>query len=225
MAPKVKDLGVWNTYTPDPLPNWAQNGPPGQRYMFTRRDSDGADWYVYRLAKGSFTDGYLLATTLKEPNTGHEIVNGIHRDRTSIAIPFGMRVIEIEDVNPDDPAPWKPYEQKIYDPATRTFSEEIWQPPVMAVRDFQFAGQANAEGIITDQEADDWVATGVVPEKLVTAVKAAVTDPERQRRVILFLKGTTSFPRFHELTPLLAASFGKNTPELLDAFFLAASKR
>lgn len=224
MAPQIKDLGLWNQYTPETPPDWAEQLPLGQRVLFVRRDSDGTDWYDFRNAEGSFTDGYLLATTIKENNSGLEIIQGIHRDQTTIAVPNGMRVIEIEDMSPDDPAPWKAYEGRVFDPAALTIGE-IWAPPVMSVRDYQFAGQANAEGIIDDQETDDWVATGVVPDKLVQAVKEQNLGAERERRVLLFLRGTTVYPRFHELTPLLAASFGKDTPEKLDAFFRSASQR
>lgn len=224
MTPNIIDLGLWAAYDPEVLPDWVLDAAPGQRFLFVKRDSDGIDWYQFRKAADSFTDGYLIATTIKENTSGHEIVQGIHRDRTTIAVPNGMRVIEIEDVSPDDPTPWKTYEGRVFDPAALTIGD-VWTPPVMSVRDYQFAGQANAEGIISDQETDDWVATGVVPDKLVQAVKAQNLGTERERRVLLFLRGTTVFPRFHELTPLLAASFGKDTPAKVDAFFLAASKR
>jgi hypothetical protein len=224
MSLQIKDLGLWSQYIPETPPDWTSELPPGQQVLFVQRASDGTDWYEFRSKSDSFTNKFLLATTIKETVTGHEIVQGIHRDRTTIAVPAGLRVIEIEDVSPDDPAPWKPYEGRIFDPVALTIGD-VWEAPIMSVRDYQFAGQANAEGIIDDQETDDWVATGVVPQKLVDAVKAQNLGTERERRVLLFLRGTTVFPRYHELTPLLAASFGKNKPELLDAFFLAASKR
>jgi hypothetical protein len=224
MAPQIKDLGVWNAYTPEVLPAWTSQAAPGQRFLFVRRDSDGADWYEFRLKKNSFANGFLLATTMHESRTGQEIVQGIHRDRTTIAVPNGLRVIEIEDLSPDDPTPWKAYEGRIFDPVTLTIGD-LWTPPVMSVRDYQFAGQAAAEGIIDDDAAMQWVTVGTTPQKLIDTVKEKVTDPDRQKRVLLFLAGTTVFPRFHELTPILAASFGKVTTEKLDAFFLAASQR
>ncbi|MHB2205078.1 hypothetical protein [Methylobacterium sp. CM6257] len=224
MAPQIIDLGLWNPYVPDKLPPWTSAAAPGQQFIFVRRDSDGVDWYDFRAKKGSFKDKFLLATTSKETNTGHEIVQGVHRDRNTIAVPIGMRVIQIEDVSPADPTPWKTYEQRIYDPAARTIGD-LWAPPVMSVRDYQFAGQAAAEGIISDEDALNWITVGTTPQKLIDTVKEKVTDPERQKRVLLFMAGTTVFPRFHELTPILAASFGKATPEKVDAFFLAASQR
>lgn len=105
---------------------------------------------------------------------------------------------------------------------------ELSKAPVdvpATVWDWQFIGQAESEGIITPDESDAWLGTGEVPASLMGAVKASVTDADRQRRVLLFLKGATQFPRGHELTPLLAASFGKDTPEKVDAFFVAAEAR
>lgn len=127
-------------------------------------------------------------------------------------------------------AQWKEF---ITNPGARRWDGSAVQPytPPVAVMvpssvyDYQFAGQAAAEGIITDDDAMKWVAQGITPQKLIDAVTANVTDPDRQKRVLLFLAGTTMFPRNHELTPLLAASFGKDTPDKLDAFFVAAGKR
>jgi hypothetical protein len=224
MAPRINDLGVWSQYTPDPLPEWARlAAAPGQKFIFTGRN--GLDWYDFRKAQGSFTDGYLLAFTRRDDaGTGMEIIQGVYRDRSLAAIPTNMRVIEIEDVDPTNGAPWKLYEQKIYDPTTKTISSDKFTPPIVSVRDYQFAGQAAAEGIISEKEADDWITVGTVPQKLIDAVTQKVTDADRQKRVLRFLKGTTVYPRDHELTPVLAASFGKDTPAKLDAFFLAASK-
>lgn len=113
------------------------------------------------------------------------------------------------------------------DLAQREIDAASVSKPAMTVSvfDYQFAGQAAAENIISDDDALAWVGTGKTPDRLIVAVKTKITDPDRQKRVLLFLAGTTSFPRYHELTPLLAASFGKDTPEKVDAFFLAASKR
>ncbi len=93
------------------------------------------------------------------------------------------------------------------------------------VWDWQFAGEAAAEGIITTQEALDWVGAGHVPASLVAAVDAAVTDPDAHARVVLFLTGASQFPRAHPLTAVLGAAFGKDTPDKLDAFFAAAGAR
>lgn len=102
------------------------------------------------------------------------------------------------------------------------------KPPVpvpASVWDWQFAGAAAAEGIITAQEALDWVGGGHVPASLVAAVDVAVTDPNQHAKVVLFLTGASQFPRAHPLVPVLGAAFGKDTPEKLDAFFVAAGAR
>jgi hypothetical protein len=224
MAPQIKDLGTWTLYTPDPMPDWVADIPTQYKAYFAKRDSDGVDWYQFRTDPAAFTPGFLLALIAPDSFSSNGIVQGVYRGVVNTPGPGGFRLIEIEDLDPDDPVPHKLYEQRVFDPATLTIGDP-WKPPIIAVSDYQFAGQANAEGIITDKETDDWVGSGIVPESLVEAVKKAVTDPERQRRVILFLKGTKAFPQFHELTPLLAAIFKKDTPEKLAAFFLAASKR
>lgn len=98
-----------------------------------------------------------------------------------------------------------------------------------SVADYQFAGQAAAEGIIDYDAAKAWAGPGTVPQVLLDAVDgllaAGQIDADRHSRVILFLMGTKDFPRHHDLTPILAASFGKDTPAKLDAFFVAASQR
>ncbi|MCJ2019592.1 hypothetical protein MKK84_19500 [Methylobacterium sp. E-065] len=223
MTAKIKDLGVWNIYVPDPIPEWASEPVTGARVAFSRREGDGVDWYEFRKAESSFSDGYLLAITSGSLYPV-ETIQGVFRDRNATPVPFGMRVLEIEDIDHDDPTPWKAYEQRIYDPGTQAIGGYV-QPPVLSVRDYQFAGQAAAEGIIGDDDALEWITVGKTPDRLISAVKEKVTDPDRQKRVLLFLAGTTTFPRFHELTPLLAGSFGKDTPEKVDAFFLAASQR
>ncbi|RUP22648.1 hypothetical protein [Methylobacterium sp.] len=224
MTLNIKDLGIWEVYTPEKMPEWTNDIPAGYKALFARRKSDGVDWYDFRKAANSFTPGYLLAMTSEDPFSKFRVVQGVYRDRTAAAVPTNLQVIEIEDINPNDATPWKQYEQRAFDPSTLTIGD-LWTRPVISVQDYQFAGQANAEGILTDEETDDWVGSGVVPQSLVDAVKKLITDKDRQRRVLLFLRGTKSFPRFHELTPLLAASFGKDTPEKVDAFFNAASKR
>lgn len=224
MTPKIKDLGVWKVYTPDPMPAWTGDLPEGYRAIFVRRESDNVDWYEFRNDPKSFTDGYLLAMTSEDPFSKLRVIQGVYRSHTSTPIPTNMHVIEIEDLDPLNATPWKQYEQRTFDLDTLTIGGQ-WMPPVLSVQDYQFAGQANAEGILNDEETDNWVGSGVIPESLVTAVKTMVTDAERQRRVLLFLKGTKAFPRYHELTPVLAALFGKDTPEKIDEFFYAASKR
>lgn len=218
----IIDHGQWEPYQPDPLPAWAQMPGVLGRVAFARRLSDGQDWYEYLKTK-PFPSTSIVATVLLDPSNSVETVKAVFRDPTMI-FPHSQRVIEIVGHDVDDDKPHNEFAWMTYDPATKTLGDPLPQP-IISVHDYQFAGQAAAEKIITDDDADKWVTTGVIPERLVAAVQQAVPDAERQRRVLLFLKGTTVFPRFHELTPLLAASFGKDTPAKVDAFFEAASKR
>ena len=110
-------------------------------------------------------------------------------------------------------------------------SAHRFNPPILidavpdAVHAYQFAGQASAEGIITTDEAKAWAGAGVVPPSLQAAVDKIVTDPDEHDRVTFFLVGATEFPRHHPNTVSLGAVFGKDTPEKLDAFFVAAGAR
>lgn len=104
--------------------------------------------------------------------------------------------------------------------------EIVDTPPVPdTVWDYQFAGEAEARGIITSEECDAWVGPGIVPETLTEKVKQIITDPAARRRVILFLKGSKEFPRYHPNTVALAALFGLDTSAKIDAFFLSAEQR
>jgi hypothetical protein len=210
------------------MPDWAEAATViGGTILFMRRD-DGIDWYDYIRAEARFQEGAVLALTIAGADAGSEMVGAIYRDPTKL-IPFSQRVIEIDGVPASEDKPHNLFEWLTYHPDSLSFSGVAGPPqapePDLTVKDYQFAGQAAAEGIITDDAAMAWVATGKTPDRLIEAVKQAVPDPDRQKRVLLFLAGTTTFPLSHELTPILAASFGKNTPELVKAFFLAASQR
>jgi hypothetical protein len=218
----VKDHGLWEPYTPNPLPDWAQ-AVSGFAIAFSRRKSDGMDWYEYRNADGTFADNAVLATTYFYDSLDVEQVMAVSRDETRIA-PANMRVIEINGVDPSITDPENLFSGQAYDPVAKTFGP-MPPPKVFSVSDYQFAGQAAADGFITQSEAMDWVARGVIPPSLVADVQQNIADPDRQQRVLLFLAGTTAFPRYHELTPVLATAFGITTSADLDAFFTAASKR
>lgn len=221
----IRDLGTWVPYTPDPLPDWAAEMPGGGgHFAFLQRTGDGADFYELRNGDPSpFAPGVILATTLRDPSTGLEIVKTAFRD-PGMVFPLNQRLIEIVGVDPSITDAQNLFLEQVYDAASATFSPPP-PPKVVSVADYQFAGQAAAQGIISDDDAMGWVGAGKTPQVLIDAVKATVTDPDRQKRVLLFLAGTTVFPRKHELTPVLAASFGITTPDALDAFFLAASQR
>jgi hypothetical protein len=129
MAYEVKDHGTWTAYVPDPMPDWAKELPLGATPIFIKRDGDGVDFYEYRKRPGVFKEGALVATTLRDTRTGDEIVMAIFRDH-GMPFPNNQRLIEIDGVDPDDPKPWKLFEQTIYDPETKTFlGEPGLKPP------------------------------------------------------------------------------------------------
>lgn len=100
------------------------------------------------------------------------------------------------------------------------------QPAVPSeIYDYQLIGQAEAEGMIKTEESDAWIGQGVLPVVVEGAIKDVVPDAAGQRKLRLFLMGSTIFPRHHERTPLLGALFGKTTDAKLDAFFVAAGQR
>jgi len=225
----ITDHGIWRPYKPDPLPQWALDAieggslPDGMVPMFLQREDDGADWYEHRNDEQNWTQHSVICTVLADPATGIETVKAVFRDRM-MQFPINQRLIEITGHDVEDDKPHNEFAWMIYDPADKTLSPAA-SPQVLTVQSYQFAGQAAAEGIITDQEALDWVTIGKTPTALIEAVKANVPDPERRQRVLLFLAGTYLFPLLHPLTPLLGASFGKNTPELLRKFFNDAGAR
>lgn len=223
MPYSVTDHGLWKPYTPDPVPDWAQQVVSiGGTVVFLQRVSDGMDFYQFRNAN-PFAPDAVVAATQVAASLGLEIVKSVFRD-TSMIFPSGQRLIEIDGVDPSITDPHNLFTEQVYDPAAKTFSPQP-PPKVQAVRDYQFAGEAAARGIISDDAAMAWVSAGKTPQSLIAAVQQAVTDPDRQKRVLLFLAGTTLFPRNHELTPILAQSFGIKTADALDQFFADASKR
>ncbi|BAU91158.1 hypothetical protein MPPM_2553 [Methylorubrum populi] len=101
-------------------------------------------------------------------------------------------------------------------------------PPVLVpslVDDWQFAGQAAQEGIITHDEALEWSGAGVLPPTLAEAVNRLITDEDQRFNVTIFLRGAKSYPREHSLVPLLGRVFGKTDDAALDAFWIAAGQR
>lgn len=113
----VIDLGEWEQYTPDVLPDWALglSRPVG----FARRISDGQDWYEFVKMDGSFTEGSVICTVLRDPTNGVETVKAVQRDETMI-FPAGSRLIEVLGVPVNEEKPWNLLAWLNYDPATKT---------------------------------------------------------------------------------------------------------
>jgi hypothetical protein len=122
-----EDLGEWERYTPDPLPAYALG--LSMPVLFARRLSDGVDWYDFARGLGDFTPGTALATTIRDPATGQEIAMGLFRD-PSLVFPAGLRLLEVSGLDPDDPAPWKSFEQQGYDPTKKALVPRAKLPVV-----------------------------------------------------------------------------------------------
>lgn len=117
MAYSVTSLGVWETYTPDPLPPAAPEGA-----SFARRVGDGRDWYA--LVLQGFPAGAVLATAVaverSDGVTGY-LVSSVQRDPSRL-FPARAYLIQIEGVPQDEPAPHKLFEQQNFDPVALTIT-------------------------------------------------------------------------------------------------------
>lgn len=147
--------------------------------------------------------------------------------------------------NPEDYGwyPWIDDPLPEFDEATQTFVSEATFDPAKGliirshtvvplainipdtIEDWQLAGQAAVDGIITEDAALDWSGAGIIPANLVQAVNATITNPADRFAVKIFLRGTKLFNRHHPRVAQLAPLFGMDTPEKVEAFWLAASKR
>lgn len=96
-------------------------------------------------------------------------------------------------------------------------------PPVPSVvSDRQFFEELAYRGTITQQEAEDAVATGMLPAAMTDLV--AMLPEQAQFSARMMLKGATQFFRNHEMTDTLAWLYGW-TPEQTDDVWRAASAR
>lgn len=96
------------------------------------------------------------------------------------------------------------------DPAT------LPEPVPGSISDRQFFQQLAALKLITEQEAEDAVASGVMPASL-----AALVDmlPEENRHPArMLLKGATIFERNHPMTEIIAQLYGFTSDEVDNLF-------
>lgn len=80
-----------------------------------------------------------------------------------------------------------------------------------------FQGLAERE-IITWDEAEAAVQTGVVPQALEQLIEAVIEDPLDRRRALFLIKGAVTFEPSNPLVPMLSARF-QWTPEQLNEFW------
>lgn len=95
-------------------------------------------------------------------------------------------------------------------------------PPVpQSVTDIQFALACVSAGLMTAQEAEDWVGAGVLPSG-VTAALAAITDPQTLAAVRIRIRGARVIERSNLVIDLLQQHLGL-TSQQVDAVFVAAA--
>lgn len=94
-------------------------------------------------------------------------------------------------------------------------------PPVVRISDRQFAHALKKRGIITHDEAMDFVTVGILPQQLALIV-AAIPDQEMREDAEMFLCGATEFVRSHPLVDYLGQQMNWS-PDEITAFFNQAS--
>jgi hypothetical protein len=110
----IKDHGTWVLYTPATIP---PDAPAGT--VFSRRVSDGVDWYDYVNSPTSFGKTTLKINVFVED--GITVVKRAFRDK-NMAWQMNMQIIELDDGRVDEGPIWD-YIGKQYNPATHTISE------------------------------------------------------------------------------------------------------
>jgi hypothetical protein len=121
------DHGTWQTYTPTTR---AADLPSGA--LSLQRQSDGADWYDYLNAGTNFTPGSVKFTALWQ-DLYSSYVSKIATFDENLLFPVGQMLREITGYSGSDPQ--ADFGQKLYDPATDTFSDipyPVW--PVSATK-------------------------------------------------------------------------------------------
>lgn len=97
--------------------------------------------------------------------------------------------------------------------------ETLPLPVPDAISDWQFFQQLAVMGLITEQEAEDAVASGTLPATLAALVEML---PEQARfSARMLLKGSTTFRRDHDMTDTIAWLYGFDS-DAVDELFRAA---
>ena len=91
------------------------------------------------------------------------------------------------------------------------------------ISDRQFAMQARNVGFITQEEAEDFVATGTIPAALMAIIAALPEAMQGDARITI--KGATTFRRDHPLTAIIGNAMRGDTAldDFLDDFFAKAA--
>lgn len=91
------------------------------------------------------------------------------------------------------------------------------------ISDRQFAMQARNVGFITQEEAEDFVATGTIPAALMAIIAALPEAMQGDARITI--KGATTFRRDHPMTAIIGEAMRGDTAldDFLDDFFAKAA--
>ena len=102
------------------------------------------------------------------------------------------------------------------------YAVEDAPPPAVpfSISDRQFFQQLSVQEIITEQEAEDAVATGTIPAAMLALVELLPEQARFSARMIL--KGATVFERGHEMTDTIGWLYGWSEGQTDDLFRAAA---
>jgi hypothetical protein len=113
----TKNHGTWIAYRPVPIPEAAPRGA-----MFTNRESDGKDWYVFVNEDNPFERPQNVKMCLRNDN-GQWIVGAAVYDATMLFPQVGQLILEVIDYTGTDPQ--AEFGGKIWDEANDTFSDPL----------------------------------------------------------------------------------------------------
>jgi hypothetical protein len=118
MAYIVSEIGQFEIYTPDP---WPEAFPSNA--IFSRRASDGADWYAMAHKAGTFPATALVATALPGADPDLFLMQAIVRSGDAqMLFPGVSLVLQIDGVPADLDKPHRLFEQQVYRRSTGVIS-------------------------------------------------------------------------------------------------------
>lgn len=94
-------------------------------------------------------------------------------------------------------------------------------PVPQSVTDIQFALACVASGLMTAQEAEDWVGAGVLPSAVTSAI-SAITDQQTLAAVRIRIRGARVIERSNLVIDLLQQHLGLSAAQV-DAVFVTAA--
>lgn len=127
----IIEHGDWTRYYPDPRPESAPLNA-----MFARRDGDTQDWYQYvNPPAANFQPNSVKMTVYRQAANGPSVGAAVF-DPTML---WPDQALIVEDTGYAGDDPQADYGRKIYDPATKTFSDPppLDLPPSQAMTELE----------------------------------------------------------------------------------------